>query len=109
MGLWFERFYYDLHKIYKWPFFENQLRLCGQEHTFYITAFLAFKVPHAKTYYYNSFSHVKKCSMFVQELLENKIRATSDVIGLFCGWLVFHPNLLQKFRTKRALKTSKSC
>ena len=49
--------------------------------------------------------------MFLQELLENKNRATSDVIGQFYGWFMFcmYPtlSLLQDRNTKRALKAPK--
>ena len=33
--------------------------------------------------------HVEQCTMFIQELLENKNRATSDVICQFYSWLFF--------------------
>ena len=34
-------------------------------------------------------AHVEHGSKFVQELLENKNRSTSDVIDQFYGWLFF--------------------
>ena len=53
-------------------------------------------------------AHVEQGSKFVQELLENKNRSTSDVIGQFYGWLFFciYPtlSLLQNFHRKQALK-----
>ena len=41
------------------------------------------------TAFFISSAHVEQCSKFVRELLENKNRTTSDVIGQFYGWLLF--------------------
>ena len=34
-------------------------------------------------------AHIEQCSKFVQELLKNKNRTTSDIIGHFYGRLFF--------------------